>query len=299
MAAVGNRAADPRSVGLVGTFQPPPANLPRGARQVPIVRGKRQCPAEARQAQPTRPSRGIEDRKAQQNQNVATPAQRRAARPPSGPRRDLDAKATAWKVLGEVGITSLADPFINGESFSGIGRCGGLVNAYREAANKRAQDQACASDHRLIYRTITRALEGLRLATEDGKATRTSLLQVIRQALEPRFEGQRVEDFVLDSREVETAKRLGIEVREVRNDRGEVEGSRMVSLIDQVPAGRPFAPEISAALQYVSNIRPRWDRKLCWRVCAAAVFLTGLDRRDYTAIEKSFRDGARRMTAGR
>ena len=115
------------------------------------------------------------------------------------------------------------------------------------------------------YQAILRSLEGVRLQSPRGRRIRDSLLGTLKaERLTP---------------EEEAAGRI----RE-----GRAEGP--IPMPAKKRRGRPIEATFNHAI-WVLGPPLKWS----WQEIAAALYVSGVDRRDYSAIKKSFRDAARRL----
>ena len=192
--------------------------------------------------------------------------QKRGARPHKAERSKKDDQSAALAVLAKVGATAdhpnvqaLGDVYENW--------------AYRMAVDEAQGRLADEDESWGEFQTIKRALDRLKLKTNAGRALRERLLKMHPLTY--------LRDEPLRAHEVYAARLEGYKI-----EHGRVVPPSMTS--KDVKRGRPVEG-IQKTLD-VARTAFDWD----WKVCAAAVFVTGAWRLDYAFAVKSFRDSNRR-----
>lgn len=191
---------------------------------------------------------------------------KRGARPPEAKRPKKDDRSAALAVLAKVGATAdhpnvqtLGDVYENW--------------AYRKAVDEAQGRLEDSGESWRDLHAIKRALDGLKLKTNAGSALRERLVQM--------YPLTYLRDEPLSAHEVYAARFEGYKV-----EHGRVVPPSTTST--DVKRGRPVE-SIQKTLD-VARTAFGWD----WKVCAAAVFVTGAWRLDYAFAVKSFRDSNRR-----
>jgi hypothetical protein len=131
---------------------------------------------------------------------------------------------------------------------------------FREIASFEQDRKAQESQEQRDYQVLARAISKARLLTERGQQLRDCFLRD------------------LQGNTLTISEALRGETR-----------SPILKPLEKGKAGRPNDLAIERTIRDFADTKG-WT----WEVCAAAVFVTGADKRSYTAIKKSFRDVANR-----
>ena len=135
-----------------------------------------------------------------------------------------------------------------------------------EAMNR---NEAELAQVQLDYQAIQHSLEGLNAKSERGRKIRDSLLR-------------KLKDELMTPEELSSRK-----IRPGRTD-------EPIPMPAEKRTGRPVEKTFVWTILIIGS-----PRKWTWEECAAAVFISGADRRSYKAIRKSFREAAGRIEAER